>query len=616
MKRKNIVFMTTLMLVLMMVGSIDTGRAQTTPLISDTQSLVVDGSTTVQPIASKAAEVFMTYFPGYTITVKGTGSGTGIASLIAGTCDIAMASRSIKSSEITSLETAGGSSVEHVLAADGIGIIVHPDNPLTGLTMDELHDIFNGSISNWNEVGDGSHSGEITVVNRETTSGTYGFFKDTVLDDDTFREDAQIVEKNSNGAVHDAVASIPSAIGYVGLGYIDEDVQNMELDGVAASTATVADETYSIARNLYFYTNGTPAEDSFAALFIQFIMSPIGQAIVEGEKFVPVAEVGLIPGNGFSGSIVVDGSTTVQPIVSKSAEIFMGMYDGFTITVKGTGSGTGIASLIAGTCDIAMASRSIKSSEITSLETAGGSSVEHILAADGIGIIVHPDNPLTGLTMDELHDIFNGSISNWNEVGDGSHSGEITVVNRETTSGTYGFFKDTVLEDDTFREDAQIVEKNSNGAVHDAVASIPSAIGYVGLGYIDDDVQNMELDGVAASSATVADETYSIARNLYFYTNGTPAEDSLAALFIQFIMSPIGQAIVEGEKFVAVAEVGLIPTIPEEGTTTTKTDTETDTDTGLETIDVSNIPGFTPYFLVAIASITVGGLMFRKRSLK
>ncbi len=295
-KKTTILFGTTLLLVMLIVGGLDGNATQVSPMAADTESIVIDGSTTVQPIASKAAEIFMEYFPNNTITVKGTGSGTGIASLIAGTCDIAMASRSIKDSEIEEIENAGGEVIEHIVAADGIGVVVNPENPLTALTFDEIRGIFNGTYSDWNEIGDGSHSGSIVVVNRETTSGTYGFFKETIIGkEESFREDDQIIEKNSNGAVHDAVATTPLAIGYVGLGYIDEDVQNMEVDGVAASSATVADGTYGIARDLYFYTNGQPAAETLAKYFIDFIMSPIGQAIVEEEKFVPVDNVGLIP---------------------------------------------------------------------------------------------------------------------------------------------------------------------------------------------------------------------------------------------------------------------------------------------------------------------------------
>ena len=309
------------------------------------------------------------------------------------------------------------------------------------------------------------------------------------------------------------------------------------------------------------------------------------------------------PTNADSATLVVDGSTTVQPIASKAAEVFMKMYEGYTITIKGTGSGTGIASLIAGTCDIAMASRSIKDAENTSLETAGGTVVEHTIAADGIGIVVNPANPLTGVTLNELRGIFNGTFSNWNEIGDKTHSGEIVVVNRETTSGTYGFFKETIIgKTNSFREDDQIIEKNSNGAVHDAIAATPLAIGYVGLGYIDAEVKNLELDGVAASVATVADGTYSIARDLYFYTNGSPVEGSLTYYYIQFLLSPIGQAIVKAERFVPINDVGIVPTFPE----------GSNGDSG--ELETNGIPGYTPYIMIGIASLTVGGIIFRKRN--
>ncbi|MHA1855940.1 MAG: phosphate ABC transporter substrate-binding protein [Promethearchaeota archaeon] len=259
---------------------------------AESRTLVVDGSTTVFPIASAASDFYMDANPDDTITVTGTGSGTGIASLIAGTADIAMASREMTDLEKTDL--LGWNEI--IVAGDGIAIIVHPSNTLTQITLAEIMGIYNGTYSNWNEIG--GPDLEMIVINRESTSGTRSFFHEFVMNETDFREDSQIVEKSSNGAVATEVGNTPAAIGYVGLGYLSEDVKGLLIKNdagnyVEPTVQNVLDEIYPVARSLYFYTDGTP--EGLAKDYIDYILSPTGQAIVADEGFVPVDEVGELP---------------------------------------------------------------------------------------------------------------------------------------------------------------------------------------------------------------------------------------------------------------------------------------------------------------------------------
>ncbi len=259
---------------------------------AESRTLVVDGSTTVFPIASAASDFYMDANPDDTITVTGTGSGTGIASLIAGTAEIAMASRAMKDSEKTDLPNWK----EITVAGDGIAIIVHPSNTITQITLTEIMGIYNGTYSNWNEIG--GPDLEMVVINRESTSGTRGFFHDFVMDETDFREDAQIVEKSSNGAVATEVGNTPAAVGYIGLGYLSDSVKGLLVkndagDYVEPTVQNVLDEVYPVSRSLYFYTDGDA--DGLAKEFIDYILSPTGQAIVADEGFVPVDEVGELP---------------------------------------------------------------------------------------------------------------------------------------------------------------------------------------------------------------------------------------------------------------------------------------------------------------------------------
>jgi phosphate transport system substrate-binding protein len=244
------------------------------------EKIVAEGSTTVLPIAQKAAEVFMNNNPGAEISVRGGGSGVGIASLIDGTCDIGDSSRSIKDAELDKAVTNGRSPKANVIAMDGICVIVHPSNSVSALSKRQIKDIYTGAISNWKQLG-GSDE-KIVVISRDSSSGTFEAFGTLVLDGVKVRADALM--QASNQAVASTVSRTPGAIGYVGLGYLTSSVKAVDVDGVKASKETVLTGKYSIGRPLFMYTNGAPK--GLAKQFIDYILSPEGQKLVEEEGFV------------------------------------------------------------------------------------------------------------------------------------------------------------------------------------------------------------------------------------------------------------------------------------------------------------------------------------------
>lgn len=244
------------------------------------EKIVMEGSTTVLPIAQKAAEVFMQKNSSADISVRGGGSGVGIASLIDGTCDIADSSRSIKDTELDKAVTNGKSIKAHVVAMDGIAVIINPANKISALTKKQVKDIYTGKISNWSQVGGDNQ--KIVVVSRDTSSGTFETFGELALDKQKVRPDA--VMQASNQAVASTVARTPGAIGYVGLGFLNSGVKAVEIDGVAPSKETVLSGKYSIGRPLFMYTNGVP--NGLVKELIDFIKSPEGQKLVEEDGFV------------------------------------------------------------------------------------------------------------------------------------------------------------------------------------------------------------------------------------------------------------------------------------------------------------------------------------------
>ena len=244
--------------------------------------LTLQGSTTVLPIAQSCAEEFMKAHPEANISVRGGGSGVGIAALIDGTVDIANASRAMKTKELKKARAKGVNPVAHVVAKDAIAVVVHPENPVNGLTKSQLKAIYTGAINRWSEVG--GTSGVIVVVSRDVNSGTFEVFNKLALDKQRVRPDALM--QASNKAVATIVASTKGAIGYVGLGYLSKKVKTIAIDEVMPSVETAKSGTYPLARPLYMYTNGEPK--GLAKEFIDFVLSPKGQKIVKARGFVPV----------------------------------------------------------------------------------------------------------------------------------------------------------------------------------------------------------------------------------------------------------------------------------------------------------------------------------------
>lgn len=244
------------------------------------EKIVVEGSTTVLPIAQKAAEVYMNNNPGAEISIRGGGSGVGIASLIDGTCDIGDSSRPIKDTELDKAATNGRSPKANVVAMDGICVIVHPTNNINALSRKQIKDIYTGAISNWQQLGGPDE--KIVVISRDSSSGTFEAFGTLALDGAKVRPDALL--QASNQAVASTVGRTPGAIGYVGLGYVSSSVKAVDVDGVKASKETVLSNKYPIGRPLFMYTNGAPK--GLAKDFIDFILSANGQKIVEEEGFV------------------------------------------------------------------------------------------------------------------------------------------------------------------------------------------------------------------------------------------------------------------------------------------------------------------------------------------
>ena len=264
---------------------------------SDSSATYIEnkGSDTIVNLALAWAERYQAEHPEVRISVTGGGSGTGIASLINGTVDLANASRQIKEEEIAEAEANGVEPVEHIIARDAIAVIVHPENPVRELTLKQISDIYSGKIENWSEVG--GEDRPIVRLSRETNSGTHVYFLETVLrlgnsDDKTLFSMDTLLLPSSEGIIAE-VRQNPNAIGYDGLGYVPEDLKMIAIaekeggDYVLPSISTVNDKTYPIARDLYMYTDGQPT--GIIKDYLDWILDSEAQEIVAELGFVPAS---------------------------------------------------------------------------------------------------------------------------------------------------------------------------------------------------------------------------------------------------------------------------------------------------------------------------------------
>ena len=289
------VFIFSFLIIISLIGcGIDSSDNHSESTESEIQSINNIGSDTMVNLALAWAEEYQTLNPNVRISVTGGGSGTGITALINQSTDIANASRAIKSEEIDSAKANGVEPIQFTVSRDAIAIIVNPNNPIERLTMQEISDIYSGKINNWKELG--GEDRPIVRLSRETNSGTHVYFLETVLrlgqdDNKTLFSPDTLLLPSSEGIIAE-VRDNPNTIGYDGLGYVTPDVKVIAVakDNNSPyelpSTETVNNKSYPIARDLYVYTSRQPV--GVIKDYIDWILSPDGQAIVSNLGFVPI----------------------------------------------------------------------------------------------------------------------------------------------------------------------------------------------------------------------------------------------------------------------------------------------------------------------------------------
>lgn len=250
----------------------------------------------------------------------------------------------------------------------------------------------------------------ITVISREEGSGTRGAFTELmgIAVDDVDHTIATAEVSQSTSVVIQSVAGNKNAIGYISLGSLSSDVKAVSVDGVKATVENINNGTYKVSRPFNIAVKENLSD--LAADFIEFIMSDEGQAIIEEKGYIEVKSHGSYTPSGLQGTIVVAGSTSVAPVMEVLADKYKELNSGVTIEIQQTGSSAGMTSTINGACDIGMASREVKESELAE------GLVPTVIAMDGIAVIVNNDSSVDNLTSEQIKRIYTGEITDWSEI--------------------------------------------------------------------------------------------------------------------------------------------------------------------------------------------------------
>ncbi len=248
------------------------------------EKIVVEGSSTVGPIAKAFAEYLMSKNKSLNITVNESGSGNGAQALIDGQCQVADMSRFMKGKEFKAAVENGTMPTATAIAMDGIAVIVNPVNSVKNLTVDQIRSIYKGEITNWKELK--GPDMPIIMISRDSSSGTFETFEKLVMKKEKINSNAEYV--GSNGQMRARVQSTKGAIGYVGLGFVDKTVKALTVNNIPATKKTIASGVYPIARALFMFTNGYPKPGSNVHKFITMYLSDDGQSIIERIGFIPV----------------------------------------------------------------------------------------------------------------------------------------------------------------------------------------------------------------------------------------------------------------------------------------------------------------------------------------
>ena len=551
----------------------------------------IDGSSTVFPISEAVAEEFNKISPNVRVNVGVSGTGGGFKRFTAGETDISNASRGIKDSEHESAVANGVEYYELRVGTDGLSVMVSTQNDFVDcLTVGELKSIWDtgSTVNNWNEVRSGFPDRPLRLYGPDTDSGTFDFFTEEI------NGEAQVSRADYTASADDnvlvqGIGGDRNALGYFGYAYYAENTDKLKLvavdngDGCVTPTpdTILSGEYKPLTRPLFIYVNKKSLERREVRTFVEFYMEH-GEELTREVGYVPVSPDAYVSNlrmveNGseavgdegeesasLSGTVEIDGSSTVFPISEAVAEEFNKISPNVRVNVGVSGTGGGFKRFTAGETDISNASRGIKDSEHESAVANGVEYYELRVGTDGLSVMVSTQNDFVDcLTVGELKSIWDtgSTVNNWNEVRSGFPDRPLRLYGPDTDSGTFDFFTEEI------NGEAQVSRADYTASADDnvlvqGIGGDRNALGYFGYAYYAENTDKLKLvavdngDGcVTPTPDTILSGEYKpLTRPLFIYVNKKSLERREVRTFVEFYME-------HGEEL--TREVGYVPVSPD-----------------------------------------------------
>ena len=534
--------------------SSENSGSDTSSEIGLTGTIEIDGSSTVAPISEAVAEEFLAVYPDVRVNVGISGTGGGFKRFTVGETEISDASRPIKDSEAGAAVANGIEFIPLTVALDGLAVMVSTQNDFVDcLTVAELHEIWkpDSTVESWSDVRSGFPDQPISLYGPDTESGTFDYFTDVVNGDEGVSRSNYVASSDDNVLVR-GISGDRNSLGYFGYAYYAENASQLKLvaiDGgngcVAPSDSTVSDGSYApLARPIFIYVDANKLrERPELKTFVEFyldnaptLVPEVGYTALpsyspEKAKVAAVFEPTLSSEElmSMSGTIEIDGSSTVAPISEAVAEEFLSDYPNIRVNVGISGTGGGFKRFTVGETEISDASRPIKDSEAEIAAENGIEYFELTVALDGLAVMVSTQNDFVDcLTVAELHEIWkpDSTVESWSDVRSGFPDQPISLYGPDTESGTFDYFTDVVNGDEGVSRSNYVASSDDNVLVR-GISGDRNSLGYFGYAYYAENASQLKLvsvdggDGcVAPSDETVADGSYApLARPIFIYVD-------------------------------------------------------------------------------------------------
>ncbi len=537
-----------------------------------TGTIEIDGSSTVAPITEAVAEEFRSVAPDVLVNVGISGSGGGFKRFTVGETDISDASRPIKEKEATTAAENGIEFYKFLVGLDGLSVMVNPQNDFVDcMTVEQLNMIWKpeSTVSKWSDLDSSWPDRKINLYGPGTDSGTFDYFTEEVNGESKLSRADYMASEDDNVLVQ-GISGDRNSLGYFGFAYyaVNADkLKLLEIDNgsgcVAPTIETIASGTYApLARPLFIYVNKARARQrAELRSFVEFYMEN-GAQLAEEIGYVPLPQASYQknltilsgqqvmmeagPKAALSGTIEIDGSSTVAPITEAVAEEFRKEQPGVLVNVGISGSGGGFKRFTVGETDISDASRAIKDKEASAAKENGIEYYEFLVGVDGLSVMVNPENDFVNcMTIEQLNMLWKpgSTVDSWNDLDPSWPDRKINLYGPGTDSGTFDYFTEEVNGEAKLSRADYTASEDDNVLVQ-GISGDRNSLGYFGFAYYAANTDKLKLVAVDSGNGcvtpsldTIASGQYTpLSRPLFIYVSSESLQRPEVEGFVEFYM--------------------------------------------------------------------------------